>query len=70
MSIIKRKEQMKINIKLVGFIAWVSYVAGSMISHLGEDNPAYKTDWKLVLIGIILPIGLFYWGYSTGKDNE
>lgn len=58
---------MKINIKLVGFIAWFSYIIGSMVADLGEQNPAYTTDWKLVANGIFIMGLVFIWGY-TSKD--
>lgn len=55
---------------MAAFIAWISYVAGSMIDDIGKQNEAYTTDWLLILSGIGIIILVFIWGYVSNRNEE
>ena len=61
---------MKISLLLAGFIAWMSYMVGAMISDIGETRPEYTIDWKLVVMSVLFGGLLFIWGYTTGRESK
>lgn len=52
-----------------GWVAFVSFIAGQLVSKIGETTETTVYTWKVPVVWILLCVGLYLAGYYTAKDR-
>lgn len=55
---------------LIATVAFVAYLAGSLVADIGELRPAFKVAAEHPIIFVISCITLFVAGYATRKYQD